>query len=269
MISIYKKYHIAYWCVGIIEIIGMVIANLRFCKHSWLPAIPITAVTIMLVLVDVFIFMRLSSKKLSNEVLPLFYNCHVHAFIDEMNRLFEKKAKGTTVSLYNSIVARGYGSIDDYDSVYECCQKIKAKGYKSEYHKLMIEYWLKNDQFDKAREEMEALGKLMEKMKNPKYIEGCEAAIKNAEYYMRIQQGNYEGAEEHYQKQLDTIKPLYPITEASYSHALGKLLILKGEPERARKYLQVAIDLGGDTKYKKFAEELIKKLDADKESTLA
>jgi hypothetical protein len=41
---------------------------------------------------------------------------------------------------------------------------------------------------------------------------------------------------------------------------LGKLLFLKGEPERARKYLQVAIDLGGDTKYKKFAEELLQKI---------
>ena len=62
---------------------------------------------------------------------------------------------------------------------------------------------------------------------------------------------------------MDTIKPLYPITEASYSHALGKLLFLKGEPERARKYLQKAVDLGGDTKYKKFAEELLLKLDEE------
>ena len=268
MISIYKKYHIAYWCIGIVEIIGMIIANLWFCRHTWVPAIPITAVTILLVLVDAFIFTKLTSKKLSNEVLPLFYNCQVHKFIDEMNMLFAKKAKGPVVSMYNAIVARGYGSIDDYDSVYECCKKIKSKGYKSEYHRCMIEYYLKNDQLDKAQEEIEALRKLMEKMKNPKYIEGCETTIKNAEFYMRIQQGNYEGAEEHYQKQMDTIKPLYPITEASYSHALGKLLVLKGEPERARKYLQTAVDLGGDTKYKKFAEELLAKLDADKEITL-
>jgi len=30
---------------------------------------------------------------------------------------------------------------------------------------------------------------------------------------------------------------------------------LKGEPERAKEYLQVAYDLGGDTKYKTFAKE--------------
>ena len=246
MISIYRKYHIAYWCVGIIEIIVMVAVMIG-------------------IMVDVVVFMRLASKKLSKEVLPLFYNCQVHEFINELNRLFAKKAKGANISLYNSLslVARGYGSIDDYDSVYECCQKIKAKGYKAECHRSMIEYYLKNEQFDKAQEEMEALRKLMEKMKNPKYIEGCELSIKNAEYYIRIKQGNYEGAEEHYQKQLDTIKPLYPITEASYSHALGKLLFLKGEPERARKYLQKAVDLGGDTKYKKFAEELLLKLDEE------
>lgn len=261
MISIYRKYHIAYWCTGIVEIVGMVTAILLLCRHSWYPAIPVTAVTVILVLIDAFIFTRLASKKLSNEVLPLFYNCQVHKFIDEMNRLFVKKAKGTVVSLYNSVVARGYGSIDDYDSVYECCRKIKAKGYQSEYHMFMIEYYLKKEQFDKAQEEIEALRKLMEKMKNPKYIESCGISIKNAEYYIRIRQGNYEGAEEYYQKQLDTIKPLYPITEASFSHALGKLLILKGEPERARKYLQTAIDLGGDTKYRKFAEELLRQID--------
>lgn len=263
MISIYRKYHIAYWCVGIIEIIVMVAVMIGFWRDVWYFPVLVTLATIPFIMVDVVVFMRLASKKLSKEVLPLFYNCQVHEFINELNRLFAKKAKGTNISLYNSLVARGYGSIDDYDSVYECCQKIKAKGYKAECHRSMIEYYLKNEQFDKAQEEMEALRKLMEKMKNPKYIEGCELSIKNAEYYIRIKQGNYEGAEEHYQKQLDTIKPLYPITEASYSHALGKLLFLKGEPERARKYLQKAVDLGGDTKYKKFAEELLLKLDEE------
>lgn len=263
MISIYRKYHIAYWCVGIIDIIVMVAVMIGFWRDVWYFPVLVTLGTIPFIMVDVVVFMRLASKKLSKEVLPLFYNCQVHEFINELNRLFAKKAKGANISLYNSLVARGYGSIDDYDSVYECCQKIKAKGYKAECHRSMIEYYLKNEQFDKAQEEMEALRKLMEKMKNPKYIEGCDTSIKNAEFYIRIKQGNYEGAEEHYQKQLDTIKPLYPITEASYSHALGKLLFLKGEPERARKYLQKAVDLGGDTKYKKFAEELLLKLDEE------
>ena len=60
---------------------------------------------------------------------------------------------------------------------------------------------------------------------------------------------------------METLKPLSPLTKCSYSYALGKLLALKGEPERAREYLQVAYDLGGDTKYKKFAAEQLQKLD--------
>ncbi len=216
--------------------------------------------TIILVFVDAIVFARLTSKKINNEVLPLLYNCQVHRFIDEMNRLFENKAEGAVLSIYNSIVARGYSVIDDYDSVYDCCKKIKAKAYKPEYHKLMIEYYLKNEQIDKAQNEIEELRKLTEQMKNTKYKEDSELSIKNAEFYIRIKQGNYECAEEHYLKALQTVKPLYPITEASYMHALGKLLILKGEPERAKEYLQVACDIGGDTKYKKFAEELLQKI---------
>ena len=77
--------------------------------------------------------------------------------------------------------------------------------------------------------------------------------------------GNYDGAEEHYKKMLATIKPLYPLTEVSYSYALGKLLILKGEPEKAKEYLNVAYEKGGDTKFRKFAEEKLMMLAENKE----
>jgi len=267
MISIYKKYHIAYWCIGIVEIICMVIANVSFCQDTWYPAVPITAVTVMLVLVDAFIFTRLSSKKIANEVLPLFYNCQVQQFIDELKRLFAKTKKGPVVSLYNSLIARGYSAINDYDSVYECCKKIKGKAYKAEYHKYMIEYYLEKEQIALAQNEIEELRKLTNNMKNPKYKEASEISIKNAEFAIRIKQGNYEGAEEHYLEVLNTVKPLYPITKSSYSYALGKLLFLKGEHERAKEYLQTAYDLGGDSKYKKFAEEFLQKL-ANEQSTL-
>jgi hypothetical protein len=118
MISIYRKYHIAYWCVGIIEIIVMVAVMIGFWRDVWYFPVLVTLATIPFIMVDVVVFMRLASKKLSKEVLPLFYNCQVHEFINELNRLFAKKAKGANISLYNSLVARGYGSIDDYDSVY-------------------------------------------------------------------------------------------------------------------------------------------------------
>ena len=263
MITLYRKYHIAYWCIGITLIIGMVALMLAFWQDAWYFPLLVMFPTMILAVVNAIVFIRLSNKKLSREVLPLFYNCQVHKFIDEMNRLFAGKTKGPVVSLYNSMVARGYGVIDDYDSVCACCQKITNKAYKSEYHKAMIDYYLKHDQIDKAQNEMEELRKLAEQMKNPRYKEVSLLSIKNTEFYIRIKQGNYEGAEEHYLNALNTIKPLYPITQVSYSHALGKLLLLKGEPDRTAKYLRAAYNLGGDTKYKMYAEELLQKIGKD------
>ena len=43
---------------------------------------------------------------------------------------------------------------------------------------------------------------------------------------------------------------------------MGRLLVLKGEPDKAREYLQVASRFGGDTKYKKFADEMLRNLDS-------
>ena len=127
----------------------------------------------------------------------------------------------------------------------------------------MIDYYVSRGQFDLAESEIETLRKRLGTVKNPKFKENLETSIKNAEYAMRIKQGNYEGAEEHYKKMMETVKPLLPIGKASYSYALGKLYFLKGEPERAREYLQVACDLGGDTKYKMFAEEILKAIEGE------
>ena len=263
MISIYKKYHIAYLCISYALMIGMVITMLVFWRNNWYYPFLITIPTIMLVIVNIIIFTRLALKKFNDEVITLFYNCQVHRFIDELNRLLENKTKGVILSFYNLLVARGYSVIDDYDSVYDYCQKIKAKAHKPEYHKIMIDYYLKNEQIDMVQKEIEELRKLIVQMKNAKNKEAAELSIKNAEFCIRIKQGNYDGAEEYFLKLLETEKPLYPILEASYTHALGKLLILKGNPERAKEYLHIACNIGGDTKYKKFAEELLQKIAAE------
>lgn len=72
------------------------------------------------------------------------------------------------------MLAWGYGAVDDYESVYECCRKITAKNYQLGKSQSMIDYYIKN----------------------PKLKETFEISIKNAEYAIRIKQGNYEGAEE-------------------------------------------------------------------------
>ena len=53
MISIYRKYHIAYWCVGIIEIIVMVAVMIGFWRDVWYFPVLVTLATIPFIMVDV------------------------------------------------------------------------------------------------------------------------------------------------------------------------------------------------------------------------
>ena len=264
MIHLYKKYHIAYWLIGSALIVCMIVSMIllwnKFPGAPFLPFFP----TVFLVLVNAAVFTRLTSKKINNEIMPFLGNCEAHRYLSEIHALFNGKANNRVIiTIYNTFLASGYAVIDDYDSVYECCQKITSKNYLVARSSSMIDYYVSKGMFEQAKNEIEVLRKLLEKVKNPKFKEGFEIHIMNAEYAMRIKQGNYEGAEEHYKKMMETVKPLLPIGKASYSYALGKLFVLKGEPDKAREYLQVAYDLGGDTKYKKFAEQNLKAIEGE------
>ena len=264
MIQLYKRYHIAYWCIGIALIACMVISMFllwnAFPGAPFLPFFP----TVFLVLVNAAVFTRLTSNKINSEIVPLLSNCEANRYLSEMQALFNGKANNRVIaSIYNTYLASGYAVINDYNSVFDCCQKIKSGNYQVARNASMIDYYVSGGMFDLAEHEIETLRKRLGKVKNPKLKENLEIRIKNAEYAMRIKQGNYEGAEEHYKKMMETVKPLLPIGKASYSYALGKLYVLKGEPERAREYLQVAYDLGGDTKYKMFAEEILKAIEGE------
>jgi len=107
---------------------------------------------------------------------------------------------------------------------------------------------------------MAELRKQLPRIRNQKSRENFEISLKNFEYAIRIKNGDYEGAVEHYKKMLDTIKPLYPLTKVSYSCAIGRVLILKGDSESAKVYFKVAYELGGDTKYRKIAEDKLQML---------
>ena len=264
MIHLYKKYHIAYWCIGAALIICMIVSMLllwnKFPGAPFLPFFP----TVILVFLSAGVFTRLTGNKINAEIAPYLSNCEANKYLSEIHALFKGKANNRViVSIYNTFLASGYAAINDYDSVYDCCQKITTKGYQVMRSASMIDYYVSRGLIDLAQAEIESLRKRLEKVKNPKLKESLEIRIKNAEYAIRIKQGNYEGAEEHYKKMMETVKPLLPLGKASYSYALGKLFILKGEPEKAREYLQVAYDLGGDTKYKKFAEENLKAIEGE------
>lgn len=266
MINLYKKYHIAYWCIGIVLIVCMVVSMFMLWNKVWCAPLLVFFPTVCLVLVNAAVFTNLTAKKINIEIAPFLSNCEAHRYLSEIHALFNGKAKNRVIiSIYNSYLATGYAVINDYDSVYDCCQKITTKSYQVAKVLSMMDYYASTCQFEQTQAEIEKLRKMIEKMKNTKLKENCEISIKNVEYAIRIKQGNYEGAEEHYKKMMETVKPLLPLGKASYSYALGKLLILKGEPERAKEYLQTAYDLGGDTKYKTFAEKNLKELNVEKE----
>lgn len=266
MIQLYKKYHIAYWCIGIALIVCMIISMILLWNKVWCAPLLVFFPTIFLVLVNAAIFTNLTAKKINSEIAPLLNNCEANKFLSEIHALFKDRAKNRVIiSIYNSYLATGYAVINDYDSVYDCCQKITTKSYQVAKVLSMMDYYASTCQFEQAQNEIEKLRKMLEKMKNTKLKERCGISIMNVEYAIRIKQGNYEGAEEHYKKMMETVKPLMPLGKSSYSYALGRLLILKGEPERARDYLQTAYDLGGDTKYKTFAEKYIQELNGEKE----
>ena len=266
MFSIYRKFHVAYWCIGIITIICMVSSLFLFWKGEWYFPILNLIAALIVVVIDASVFTYLATRKLSNEVTVLINECKANEYINSLNSLFAKQTKPSAVSPYNFMLARGYAVIDDYDTVYECCQKIKLKAYQVVRRECMIDYYLNKGEIAQAEAEMTELRKQLPKIRNQKSRESFETSLKNFEYAIRIKNGDYEGAEEHFKKVLATTTPLYTLTEVSYSYSLGKLLILKGEPERAKEYLKVAYEKGGDTKYRKYAEEKLQMLAANENS---
>lgn len=88
-----------------------------------------------------------------------------------------------------------------------------------------------------------------------------ELSLKSGEYALRVRRGDYEGAEEFYLGVLASPRSTVNITRTSYSYALGKLLVLKGDPEGARPYLKTSYETAGDSKYRKFAEKKLAEID--------
>ena len=258
MIYIYKKYQVGYSLVCSAIIICM-IASFIFLNIPLKLYPLVTIIASILVIAAAVTFTNLTYKMIAKEVMVLFNECHMNEFINTLRGLFVKKKGSTVDSFYNANLAAGYSCLGDYDMVYECCKNIKAKNYKAEYHKYMIDYYLSKDKPELVQRGIDELRKLTVKMKQP-YKDVYENSIKTAEYSLRIKNGDYEGAEEFFLEVLTTTSPIQPITKVSYSFAIGNLLVLKGEPERAKEYLQTAYELGGDTKFRIRAEELLKNI---------
>ncbi len=66
MISVCKKYHIAYWCIGIALLIGMELTIIFLRNEAWY----YQAGTLLVAMA--FVFILLTNKKPSKEVFPYF-----------------------------------------------------------------------------------------------------------------------------------------------------------------------------------------------------
>lgn len=258
MIYLYKEYNVAYNLISLFLLIGFAVLALKF--HMGIFTYLLLLIVVMiLVFVVAGIFTRLTITRIEREVVIHYNECRANQYLDEIKRLFgDKKLSRAVSTIYNSYLVRGYAVLDDFDSVYSCCQNITTKGYKGEYHKYMLQYYIKKDQLNLVMDEMDQLKLLIMQLKNKSYINSLETYIKDAEYVIKIKNSDFEGAEEFYTGIINKSSPLYPITKVSCSYAIGRLLMLKGETERAKEYLQVAYAEGGDTKFKSLAEKLLK-----------
>ena len=90
MIKLYKKYHTAYWCIGIVLVTCMAIAMFMLWDAGWYYLFLIIILTILLVLVNGFIFTKLAAKKFTNEVTTLYNECQANRYLEALKSLFEK-----------------------------------------------------------------------------------------------------------------------------------------------------------------------------------
>lgn len=257
MIFIYKRYQIAYWCSACLLAILM-IAAIFMSPYSMVSIIIVGG---LLIFADAFICTHLATVKFVKELFGLLNDCRAHDYMDELDKHFKNKTRRSDKTIYNEMLIHGYEALDDYDAVYECVKNIKGNAYEFECHSAMFGYFMKKRDYDRSRIELEELKRSAEKRRYQKFRNRCDISIRNAEYALRVEQGEYSGAGEYYTEILTTTNPLLPLTKASYSYGMGRLLVLKGEPAKAREYLQVASEFGGDTKYKKLADEMLRNLD--------
>ena len=257
MISVYKGYFAIYWVVGALCVICAGLWS-HFFDASWGLAFP---VVVSILIITVIILHRLAMKKFTSEVISCYNECRVREFMDKLNKLLGNKRSKQMRSFYNYLAAMGYSALGDYDSLYECLPKITAKSHRTEYLKRSIDYYFYNDQIELAQPYIDELKTLYEKQRNKAYKASLQLFLKYTDIYIRVKNGNYEGAEEFFLGILNSPAAKAPITKASFSCGLAFLLIKMGDVEGAKPYLKTASVFGGDTRYKTKADKKLAELE--------
>lgn len=253
MIALYKKYHTLYWIFGIVFIIIAVIWALVFPDNAWMGLL----IILPLVLIDVVVFSNLAKTKFINEVMIYFHECRINEFMTRLEALMGNRKEKGLKSCYSYLVSMGYAALGDYDKSYEMAQGIKVRNHMPEYYKRVADYYINQSRFDKADEMLDKLKISAGKQINSAYKKTLMNFIGLREHEIRVKKGDLSGAEEFYLGFLTGGDPLYLITRVSISWALGNVLALKGDNERAKAYLMFASEHGKDSKYKKLADDKI------------
>ena len=261
MVSVYKRIYALYWGIGLILAISEGFFSYYFPDY----AIFGLFVLIALVFLEGFLFIRLSNRIFAKEVMSKFLTCHVHEYMDLLDKRLEKKKRRDLKSTYNYLKGMGYSALDDYDSLYECAQQVTHLSHQSEYYKRLIDYYIYKDMFIEAQDLMIKLAELNAKVKSKVYKDSIDVSLKLFDCRIKVKTGNYAGVEECYTQMLSSHETavLSLISKVSISYALGELLVKKGEKERAKEHLKFASEKGGDTKYKIFADRLLSEIEEE------
>lgn len=256
MVSLYKRLFITYFFIGALCMIG---------GYAFLTRFPnlyiVYFVSLLTILgITITILHKISRKKFEDEVMTHLHNCRVGIFIEEVTKLMGKRRGRQVSSFYASLCATGYDILGDYDALYASCQNIKLKSHMPVYHRRMFTYYLSRNELDYAKNALDALSKLAAAQKIPsekKVIILFEEECKRA---LQVRNGEYEEPLKYSREIIKSADPMPLVSRVSWSYVYGELLYLTGETEAAKEPLLFASSRGGDTKYKKAADNLLEKI---------
>lgn len=258
MINLYKDLHAAYWGGALlICIIAIVLVSLLPGYRE-----PVFLVCICLLVVNMLIISRIAKNRFADEVLVLMTSCRINEYIDKLDLRMGKKKSAIQKSAYGYMKAMGYFLLGDAEHEYECTNLITARSHQTERIKYLADYYISTGDYDEAREILGQMEEVAARERSDIYRETLFQFIQMQDYRMRINNGDYEGAEEFYLEEIGKSSNNILLHQVALRCALGNLLVLKGENERAAQYLEFASQKGGDTKFKKHADELLARISA-------
>ena len=253
MVSLYKGLFAIYLAVG-----GLCMIFGGVFLHFYPNACVLYLVLLITILSGtIAILTRIAKNRFQRDVMSLLENCYARAYIDELTKLLGKKRGKRFESMYASLSALGYDVLGDYDSLYASCMNIKVKSYMFFYHRRMFTYYLHSKELAEAIAEQDALKTLAASTKNKAVLAQINNFIDECEYALKFNRGDLEGVEEYYTKMLNQEGDIPLISRVSYACALGKVLIAKGRKEEAKTHFEFVSSRGGDSKFKKSADELL------------